>query len=916
MAGSPGYMKEFVVMKKWLVCGLYVFSGYVSAFAAVEPVQLNWTVLLQEDFATLSPTNLVEGWSTTFGDETMFMQATNPADYGSDFPGFRFKSNTEILTSPEFARGTTNIAFNARGATNGNTYTVKGMVGADWQQLGVLSITGGLRRTYNLPVSNWRITRLSVTTSRGFNSASGDVYSFDDLRVLGSLKPCVIFDKSDEFTVIQGSNDTLTAVLVQATEGQTYTWSWSGDLTGTGETLAIPDTLELGTYSVTAAVSGGDLAEELFSSISFVVEPPPISYSITCLATNNAVIWTDVTTAHQGDTVAIFGTPSNQYAIDDIDVWYGPNLENREGFVEIDGNLFVMPATNVYVSATITHPDYLINFESTWPGSTSYKGTNTSFTNSTHPAIQWALTNVLRGTSSSDRRNGAASGRFYKRSDSSGALCQMVNSDPFPGAIESISFKLGQYGENGDATGIEVFFSKDGVAWSNAAPSNYPTTTWVGFTIESNQVPTNSFFVKFSAIGSAKQVNVDDISIELGEPLLRVAISGVTNGEIRAAGELLPLTAMATNGSGSYSYSWEIQRMAMGKGTTETNATGRTCDISTNDALPGKYKVTVYVDDIASNPNRASDTVEFTMLPRHTVILPNMVGGTITASSTNAFEGDSIQLFVTLLPGFQRGALSNSWTRDSLPIELTNDVFFTMPNGDVVVHATFLPDVATLPFSYYGQWLGCFISGAIFTTLGADYSDLYGDADGRFGGWARMDSTNSEIRIRFGAAATQLSYYIQSVQVNADFTFEVQASATGLAGTWTALQTFHKADLSGWNPAQRITNALTSDIRFIRFVYPVASDMGGIAIDGISITAGGEAPTAQGLPITSTLTMTSSGLNFELPETISPTAVMRATQVTDQRWDGSNILGTAAQISDGTVIVSNDTDNAVIWLEY
>lgn len=621
-----------------------------------------------------------------------------------------------------------------------------------------------------------------------------------------------------------------------------------------------------------------------------------------------------MTTAHQGDTVAIFGTPSNQYAIDDIDVWYGPNLENREGFVEIDGNLFVMPATNVYVSATITHPDYLINFENTWPGSTSYKGTNTSFTNSTHPAIQWALTNVLRGTSSSDRRNGAASGRFYKRSDSSGALCQMVNSDPFPGAIESISFKLGQYGENGDATGIEVFFSKDGVAWSNAAPSNYPTTTWVGFTIESNQVPTNSFFVKFSAIGSAKQVNVDDISIELGEPLLRVAISGVTNGELKAAGQLLLLTAMATNGSGVYSYAWEIQRMAMGKGTTETNAMGHTCDIPTNDALPGKYKVTVYVDDIATNTIRASDAVEFTMLPRHTVILSNMVGGTITASSTNAFEGDSIQLFVTPLSGYQRGPLSAWWTADYLRVELTNDVFFTMPGGTVTVSAAFALDTATLPFNYYGRWMGCYTDGVTFTALGADYDNSYGDVGGHGEGWARLDSTNSLIQIKFGSAATQVAYSIQSVQIHDDFTFQVEGSVNGIA--WSALQTFHKADLSGWNPAQRITNALASDIRYVRFVYPVASDMGGIAIDGISITAGGEAPTAQGLPITSTLTMTSSGLNFELPETISPTAVMRATQVTDQRWDGSNILGTAAQISDGTVIVSDDTDNAVIWLEY
>lgn len=902
-------------MKRKLALGLCVFIGCLSACAAVVPEEWNWTVLLHEDFAGLSPTNLPADWATTFGDETMFMQATNSADFGSDFPGFRFKSNTETVTTPEFVRGTTNILFNARGATNGNSYTVKGLVGADWQQLGVLNITGGLRRTYSLPVSKWRVTRLSVTTSRGFNSASGDVYSFDDLQVQGSLNPCVIFDKPDGFVVLEGTSGSLAAVLVQATDDVAYSWSWTGDLTGEGDLLTIPDSLELGTYFVTATVTGGDLVEDLSATIHFVVEEQPVRYSITCLATNNAVIWTDVETALPGDSVTIMGTPSNQYAIDDVDVWYGPDYENREGVVPIDGNKFVMPATNVYVTATVILPDYLINFENTWPGSTSYRGTNTSFTNSTHPTIQWALTNVLRGTSSSDRRNGAASGRFYKRSDSSGALCQMVNSDPFPGAIESISFKLGQYGENGDVTGIEVFLSKDGVVWSNVAPSNFPTSTWVGCTVGSDQIKTTNFFVKFSAIGSAKQVNVDDIGIELGEPLLRVAISGVTNGEIRAAKELLPLSAMATNGSGSYSYSWEIQRMAMGKGTTETNVTGRTCDISTNDALSGKYKVTVYVDDIASNSNRASDTVEFTMLPRHTVIVSNANGGTITASVTNAFEGDLVQLTITPNTGFQCGEVYVVLVGHTNRLALTDNAFI-MPGGDGIVSASFLPDTATLPFNYYGQWLGCFTTGAVFTTLGADYSDSYGDVDGRSGGWARFDSNHSEIRIRFGTAATQLSYYIQSVQVNADFTFEVQASATGIEGSWTTLQPFHKADLSGWNPAQRITNALASDARYARFVYPVASDMGGIAIDGISITSGAE-PGAVGLPIEGTLQMTAAGLNFDLPaEAVLPTAVMRATQVTDRRWDGSNILGTAARIADGAVIVSNDVDKAVIWLEY
>ena len=64
-------------MKRKLALGLCVFIGCLSACAAVVPEEWNWTVLLHEDFAGLSPTNLPADWATTFGDETVFMQATN-----------------------------------------------------------------------------------------------------------------------------------------------------------------------------------------------------------------------------------------------------------------------------------------------------------------------------------------------------------------------------------------------------------------------------------------------------------------------------------------------------------------------------------------------------------------------------------------------------------------------------------------------------------------------------------------------------------------------------------------------------------------------------------------------------------------------------------------------------------------------
>ena len=897
-------------MRKWFACVAYICLGCVAGFGAVTPEQWNITVLLHEDFAGLAPTNLLEGWTSTYTSETTFMQATNALSYGADFPGFRFKADSETLTSPEFVQGTTNISFNAGAQASGVVYTVKGQAGTNWQELAAFPFEK-TRKTCSVAVTNWRITRFSITSTEGTASASGDLYTIDDVLVLGSLEPCIVFSKPDGFTVMRGSNDTLTAVLVQETDGETYTWSWSGDLEGTDAALAIPNTLALGTYTVTAEVSGGDLAETLSAMITFTVIPADIYYDVVATASDFGSVSNSANSAREGDLVAITVWPINQYAIENVVVWYGSDPENPDGTVTIIGNTFTMPPTNVFVTATYFRPDYLIDFEKTWPNSTTYAGTDADFTNSTLPELTWALTNVVRGTLAADRYYGLAGGRFYKRS---AGLCQMANKEPFAQPIRTLSFLLGEYGTTGVGTGVAVSFSEDGSDWGTPVYSNYPVAGGIiRCTVAASNVPGNSFYAKLSAIGSAHQVDVDDIAIYFGPASLGVTITGVTNNERKAAYRLLPIEASAANGSGNYTYEWEIQRMVGEEGiTVPINTSGRLCDIAASNATPGNYRVTAFVTDESSS-DRASRTVNFILAPLYPVQIPNFTGGLVTATATNAFEGDLVQLVATPSPNHQNGNLSASWIGGQLTLV---DGWFTMPGSNVTVSASFPLDTAALPFNYWGGWLGNYPDGVVFKSLGADYANSYGDVGGHSGGWARLDNTNSEICIRFGTAATQLSYYIQSVQVNADFTFEVQASATGLEGSWTTLQTFHKADLNGWNPAQKITNALTSDIRLIRFVYPIASDMGGIAIDGISITDGDSGPTAHGLPITSALMMTSSGLNFELPEAVLPSAVMRATQVENRGWAGSNILGTSAIISNGTVTVSNDTDKAVLWLEY
>ena len=154
-------------------------------------------------------------------------------------------------------------------------------------------------------------------------------------------------DKEDGFTVDEGTADSITAEAVRGVEP--YSYAWTGDLEGDGATLAIPDTLEAGEYSVTVtATDSSDPQQEATADISFTVVAPTQKFTVTVadgieggtveIQVDGAVV--DVpATLPQGTEVKVVATPFDGYALGEVTVT-GATLGEDSTFV-VEGDAVV-----------------------------------------------------------------------------------------------------------------------------------------------------------------------------------------------------------------------------------------------------------------------------------------------------------------------------------------------------------------------------------------------------------------------------------------------------------------------------------------------------------------------------------------------------------------------------------------------
>ena len=159
----------------------------------------------------------------------------------------------------------------------------------------------------------------------------------------------VTFDKSEGFTIEEGTSDTITATAANGTAPYSYTWTSSlnqDDYTAALGVFTIEDTAPTGDYWA-QVIATDNSAASVTNTINFSVVPPTVKYTITVAETQNgSATTTPADEAEAGATVTINATPSDGYVVDAYSV------VGADTTVIGTSSSFVMPGQAVTVTVT------------------------------------------------------------------------------------------------------------------------------------------------------------------------------------------------------------------------------------------------------------------------------------------------------------------------------------------------------------------------------------------------------------------------------------------------------------------------------------------------------------------------------------------------------------------------------------
>ena len=204
------------------------------------------TNLLSETFATLTITNVPSGWSSSATNDLI-----STSIYGAATPSFKFNLTGQLLTSPTFATGATNLQFWAYGRNgSGSTIAISGLVSGVWTYVGSISVARN-GATYNVALD-------PQTTQLKFRFTKLYTVYFDDVVVRGGTAAGSLVADETVAALTYGatglSNSTPYYVRVRA--APTGTWSAVASATTLGnDPLAPWFTGGIGPYSTTAGIA-------------------------------------------------------------------------------------------------------------------------------------------------------------------------------------------------------------------------------------------------------------------------------------------------------------------------------------------------------------------------------------------------------------------------------------------------------------------------------------------------------------------------------------------------------------------------------------------------------------------------------------------------------------------------------------
>lgn len=466
------------------------------------------------------------GWTATSQAEAKaFVFTITPAEGATvTINGLSFNAYATAAGPSAFGFDVGGVATYEVNAPNASLLAVSQAV------VGVESATGPIE----IKIQGW------LNGSR--DSKGTGVFRLDDVVVHGSVStgPAefrVWIDKEDNFTVEQGTAVTFDAETANGVGAPgDYNFVWTTDMDANEyatmhDGFQIKDNASTGTYYATVMVT--DLADNTgTATIHFSVVPPVVKYPITIVTNapaNGTVTTTPAEQAAAGAPVTINATPADGYAVGTITVTAADTSN-----VPVAGSTFNMPAQGVTVSVTFTEsaaPNVLITFEDgTLP--TAY-ALNTA---TLEDGKVWSTERVVRGNLEADKKIGTLSARMAPVTGTN-AVLQLT--EAYPDSISRISYWVASYGSDNMANvTLTVEVSTNGLEWTSVetlAGAADITGTMTERVIET--IPENAVYLRFVATAQAtsnKRINLDNIGINLGEPIgvIKVNIAGNLSGTV------------------------------------------------------------------------------------------------------------------------------------------------------------------------------------------------------------------------------------------------------------------------------------------------------------------------------------------------------------------------------------------------
>ena len=200
--------------------------------------------ILTEDFATLTDTTVPGGWTSSLASD---LDYTSAPFFGAAAPAYKFRSTGQVLTSPAFAAGATNVQFWAYGNGGaGSAIAVSNLVGSAWSLAGTAAIAQN-GATYNVALDS-QATQIAFSFTKSVNCA------FDDVAVQGTAGPAEDPNLSAPATLAFGQvapGAVTTQTLALANSGATLTLHLTSLAPVSGDTSkfttgALPATLAPG----------------------------------------------------------------------------------------------------------------------------------------------------------------------------------------------------------------------------------------------------------------------------------------------------------------------------------------------------------------------------------------------------------------------------------------------------------------------------------------------------------------------------------------------------------------------------------------------------------------------------------------------------------------------------------------------